>query len=218
MPAVQSKVVQEGRMTVYHHRDGYSQERTGFEDIMGDKKHVKCRACSAFYSHPKIVLRSGISGHRNTKSHQDAEVDTNNLPPVLATLSSARQIPQSDPSASLSIAEEFLASDSDDEIMEEPTKNILEDATYGDGFFDDNGDEIHFSAGVIAPDKTRAHLMREMGAMEYSDHPRLGAMSSNLELELDCDESGGDSTIPDAIAALQTIMMGMCLTEDQEKS
>jgi hypothetical protein len=82
-------------------------------------------------------------------------------------------------------------------------------AVYGNDLIRENGNEVIFEAGdILAPDANTArdHLVQQMEDILSSDNPRFGFAPSGEDIAgLDLDESGGDSTVPDIIAALEAM-------------
>ena len=117
--------------------------------------------------------------------------------------------------ALLSIADEFIVSDSKDESMDvTPAHGIFDDIVmYGDEYIVQDGHEIRFVAGNVALDTPRDQVMRSWEAMEYADVPQFGIASSAAEVrgwDLDEEETGGDTTLSNVMMAFGAIHKQFC--------
>lgn len=165
--------------------------------------------------HDKIILRTGISGHRSAQLHQNSLHQ--NSPSLTSGQNEQILSPfgNNDPNVSnpaiLSIADEFLVSDSDgDEVPTPHHVDVYEGITvHGNDMIRENSDEVIFEAGDIPAadaNTTRDHLVQQMEDINYCDNPWFGFAPSGDDISgLDLDESGGDATVPDVIAALEAM-------------
>ena len=171
--------------------------------------------CSVSIGQDKIILRTGISGHRCTQLHKNS---LHQISPSLASGQNEQVLlpfGNNDTSISqstiLSIADEFLASDGDeDEVPTSHQINVYEGiSVYSNDMIRENGDQIILEAGDILEEdaKTvRDHLAQQMEDIHYCNNPLFGFALFGEDISgLELDESGGDSTVPDVIAALEAM-------------
>lgn len=179
----------------------------GFEPVEGKPNRVKCLPCSETSLRVKEIMKSTISNHRKSAAHKAAlergSISSTRASDMLDVTMTALQ------SSSLNVAEAFELSDSDEDAMEDiwaETSNPFDGAMIYDHDINDSaGNAVLFRAGSIPKDRTREQLVREIESLSYSDHPRLGAMATEVEdLGLQ-DDSGGDSTIANVMVALQNM-------------
>ncbi|KAL6299569.1 hypothetical protein BKA93DRAFT_698523, partial [Sparassis latifolia] len=123
----------------------------------------------------------------------------------------------------LSVADQFIVLDGSDgeEDIPAPTCNPFQNVVvYGDEVLDAAGHTVIFSAGEDTTHiGVRDTLAQELRELEYYDHDTFGKMSrstanSGLPLDSATQDDGGDSSIPDAIAALQ--LRGGLLEDDYD--
>jgi len=73
----------------------------------------------------------------------------------------------------------------------------------------ENGNQILFEAGDIPEadaNTARDYLAQQMEDIHYCDNPLFGFALFGEDISgLELDESGGDSTVPDVIAALEAM-------------
>jgi len=185
-----------------------------FEAISGDVKHVKCLVCSSVHKRVKIILRTGISGHRATQTHRDAQSNNITQGSANSTQSTSTTATPAQP-ALLSIADEFIVSDSEDKSMDvTPAHGIFDDIVmYGDEYTAQDGHEIRFVAGNVALDTPRDQVMRSWEAMEYADVPQFSIASSAVEIrgwDLDEEDTGGDATLSNVMTGFGAIRKQFC--------
>lgn len=167
-----------------------------------------------------LLRRRGRRAHLQTKKHLEAvkalnpafenavlgTVASDNLLQAIIPPNSERTYP-----TSLSIAERFQISDSeDDEIRTEQLPGPLDNVSFGtDQIFDQSGEELLFSAGKGEQDATDTHLLQQMRNIEYYDAAgRFGrvkfASKSAIGNNDDIDEYG-DLTITGIVASMRAM-------------
>lgn len=196
----------------------YHKNLPGFEDIVEDPTHVKCIPCSAAFHTEKILAKKSVSSHRKGQRHIQAVAQVDGITDASSSALPDGLLPAATETAvahllDLSVADEFLASDSEDEGMNDippGVSNPFDDgAVYDSGHevYNASGNPVWFDAGSVPPDRTQEHIVRELETLMYSDTPRLGAFASKAsEIPIhDLDEESGDSTVTDVVAALRVM-------------
>lgn len=177
------------------------------DPVEGAGQSFKCLPCSSHHGGTRIIAKLSIPAHRKTRIHRFAigalAGGASTAPVNLQSLDRADE-----PGfAVLSVADQFMISDSEDEnespppVELNPFENVVQ---YDHEFFDSQGNPIVFEAGHAEQDNTRERLARELRALDYYDHEIFGKMSTATSCESHAEEHGGDSTIPNIIAMMQT--------------
>ncbi|THH10950.1 hypothetical protein EW146_g8209 [Bondarzewia mesenterica] len=144
--------------------------------------------------------------HKKTKGHRQAvlaaqgDIGQQDLPLVA---------PKPLRSAILSIAKQFQVSDDEDvaPALSRGPPNPLDDvAIYDDCIIDAQGQQILFEAGDVRRDMARDDLAEKIEALNYYDHTIFGKMCGRRTNDDGAnDDGGGDSTIADIVATLESI-------------
>ncbi|THH15683.1 hypothetical protein EW146_g4834 [Bondarzewia mesenterica] len=159
-----------------------------FDDVQDQPGFVTCSLCFKSSGKDKPIRKESISMHKKTKGHRQA---------VLAV--------QGD------IGEQDLPLVSDDEdvapALSQGPPNPLDDvAIYDDCIIDAQGQQIHFEAGNVRRDLARDDLAEKIEALNYYDHTIFGKMCGRRTNDDGAnDDSGGDSTVADIVATLESI-------------
>lgn len=200
-------------MTYLHHKN-----LPGFEDIADDPTRVKCIPCSAAFHMEKLLAKKSISSHRKVPRHIQAVAQADGMTDASSSAPPDGLLPAATETGvthllDLSVADEFLASDSEDEGMYDAPPGVSnpfdDSAVYDAGHevYNTAGRPVWFDAGSVPLDRTREHIARELETLVYSDAPRLGSFASKAgDIPMhDLDEDSGDSTVTGVVAALRVM-------------
>lgn len=185
-----------------------------------DPESMTCRICSKYLQKNVFLRRRGRRAHLQTKKHIEAVKALNpasedtapgtaasdNLLQTSIPPNSERTYP-----ASLSIAERFQISDSEDDgIHVEQLPGPFDNLSFGrDHILDQSGEELLFSAGKGAQDATDTHLLQQMRNIEYYEAAghfgRVKFASKSTIIKDDDIDEYGDLTITGIVASMRAM-------------
>lgn len=139
--------------------------------------------------------------HRNSHRHLNG-INARAAAVKAADSTSSGDILMEDPTpAILNLADRFSGYHSDDsdgvpQASENPFEGTM---TYDDEIFDEDGNEILFSAGAAPMDSSSTDVWKDIEDLEYYDHTVFADMSPMMEQLFD---KTNDCTLTDAAAAM----------------
>ncbi|CDO77297.1 hypothetical protein BN946_scf184753.g47, partial [Trametes cinnabarina] len=188
-----------------------------FEDIPDDKSSLQCVICSMEHQAPVTLKKTSLGRHIKSGKHQKALTNAHHDGDQVNVQGRA------DTPSSLAPATLTLHLFDEDEldldgqagpaaVEHNPFADVFND---GGAYVNADGDEIHFSAGDEAPRQTVKEITAELQRIERNgsiDFARTVSDLDQFERTLEA-----DTTVPDAILALETMGLGPDAEVDEDE-